>query len=109
MISRTTRKSMTFSAPFQLPEFDAALPAGTYSVETDEEVLEGNDHMGFRRIATTLRVENGTAIERHQVDPEHLNRAWERDQRAARLAVVPPVSGRWVPLWVRNAPSDGSR
>lgn len=114
MISQTTHRSVKFSAPFQLPEFEAPLPAGTYDVETEEEVLEGNVHTAFRRTATTLRIQNGAAVERHPVNPEHLDAAWERDQRAARVAVIPPApvappaSGRWVPLWVRNTPSDGS-
>jgi hypothetical protein len=109
MISQTTHKSVIFSEPFQLPEFETPLPAGTYDVETEEEVLEGNVHTALRRIATTLRIRNGAAIERHPVNPEHLDAAWERDQRAARVAGVPPANRASVPLWVQNIPADDSR
>lgn len=109
MISQTTHKSVIFSEPFQLPEFETSLPAGTYDVETEEEVLEGNVHTAFRRRTTTLRIRNGAAIERHPVNPEHLDAAWERDQRAARAAGVLPANRPRTPLWVQNTPSDGSR
>ncbi|PJG45906.1 hypothetical protein CAF53_16810 [Sphingobium sp. LB126] len=109
MISQTTHKSVIFSEPFQLPEFETPLPAGTYDVETEEEVLEGNVHTALRRIATTLRIRNGAAIERHPVDPEHLYAAWKRDQKAARAGGVPPANWPGTPVWVQNIPSDGSR
>lgn len=115
---------MTFSAPFHLPGFEALLPAGTYVVETDEEAYEGHVHTAFRRIVTTLRIRAGATIEHHQVDPEALEAALRRDQDAAQDRAVPadpaaeqlpssddppPANWRWVPLWVRNMPSDGRR
>ena len=115
MTTRTTRTSITFLAPFQLPGFETLLPAGTYHVETDGEAIEGNGHMGFHRTVTTLQVPTGAAIEHHSVDPEHLDAASQRDKKAAREPVAPPspvpppASGRWVSLWVRNTPTDGSR
>lgn len=115
MTIRTSRKSMTFLTPFHLPEFEEPLPAGTYEVDTDEEVIEGNVHTVFRRVATSLRIRTGGTVEHHPVDPEHLDEALERDQKAARTAVVPPpalgasLAGRWVSLWVRNARADGGR
>ncbi|WP_176599419.1 MULTISPECIES: hypothetical protein [Sphingobium] len=110
MISQTTHKSVIFSEPFQLPEFETPLPAGTYDVETEEEVLEGNVHTALRRIATTLRIRNGAAIERHPVDPEQLDAAWERDQKAARAGGGGlPAKRPWTPLWVQNIPADDCR
>lgn len=124
MTIRTTRKSMTFSAPFHLPGFEALLPAGTYVVETDEEAFEGHVPTAFRRTATTLRIRTGATIENHQVDPQYLEAALQRDQDATREGWVPtdrltepvqpsdappPSNWRWVPLWVRNTPSDGGR
>lgn len=123
MTSRTVRKSMTFSAPFQLAGFEALLPAGTYVVETDEEAFEGHVHTAFRRTATTLRIRAGAAIEYHDVDPKDLEAALRRDQHAERdglapadttraqpqpSGALPPKDWRWVPLWVRNMP-DGRR
>ena len=39
MIVRTSRKSVTFTQPFSLSGIDEVQPAGTYTVETDEELL----------------------------------------------------------------------
>lgn len=41
---RTTRSKATFAAPFRLPEVAEVLPAGTYDIETDEQIIEGNEH-----------------------------------------------------------------
>ena len=123
MTIRTTRKTATFTAPFQLPGFAESLPAGSYEVETDEEMLEGNGHTAYHRVATTLRVEKGSVVEHHPIDPVHLAAALERDQRArsTTLPLAPlteqavtsdaarPGRARWVSLWVRNAPPGGSR
>jgi hypothetical protein len=123
MTIRTTRKMATFTAPFQLPEFAEPLPAGSYEVETDEEMLEGNGHTAYHRVATTLRVEEGSVVEHHPIDPLHLAAALERDQRgrSTGLPLAPmteqalasdaerPGRARWVSLWVRNAPPSGSR
>jgi len=121
MTIRTTRKAMTFAAPFHLPGFEALLPAGTYVVETDEEAIEGQFRTALRRTATTVRIQTGTTIEHHQVDPRDLEAALRRDQDAARGILAPadppatqtppsdtpaPRDWRWVPLWVRNAPTD---
>ncbi|UZW57442.1 hypothetical protein NUH86_17805 [Sphingobium sp. JS3065] len=109
MISRTLYKSVIFSGSFQLPDFESPLPAGIYEVETEEEVLEDDDHLAPGWTATRLRIQGGRAVERRPVDPAHLDAAWERDQKVVQAAVIPPISGRWVSLWVRNTPSDGRR
>ena len=41
MTIRTSEKTVTFRNPFVIGGFDEVLPAGVYSVETDEELLEG--------------------------------------------------------------------
>ena len=87
MTERFTRSSLSFRAPFRLPGFDAPLPAGTYAVDTEEEGIEGNEHIIYRRIATTLLVETPGRIEHRAVDPQALDEAWERDQKAV---LAPP-------------------
>lgn len=123
MTIRITRKTVSFTVPFQLPGFAEPLPAGSYEVETDEEMLEGNGHTAYHRVATTLRVDKGSVVEHHPIDPAHLAAALERDQgaRSAALPSAPvteqaltsdaarPGGARWVSLWVRNAPPSGSR
>ena len=124
MTIRSTRKPVTFSAPFRLSGFEELLSAGTYVVETDEEALEGQAHTGFRRIATTIGIRTGATIEHHQIDPRELEAALQRDRDAARDEPgrveqpaepsgrshgPPPTDWRWVPLWVRNTPSHRRR
>jgi hypothetical protein len=121
MTVRTTRTSVTFKAPFQLPGFEE-LPAGTYAVDTDEEAFEGNVRTFYHRIATTLRVPKGSGFESRSVQPQDLEQALRHDeltsvkQAADNIgdgqgdAPAPTPSTnlwRWVPLWVRNSRPDG--
>ena len=41
MTVRTSSKSVTFAQPFSLSGIDEVQPAGTYTVETDEELIPG--------------------------------------------------------------------
>ena len=62
---RTTSKTVTFMHPFSLNETLEVRPAGTYTVETDEELLQASSSIfAVRRIATLLRLERttGTAL-----------------------------------------------
>ena len=54
MTVRTSRKSVTFTRPFSLSGIDEVQPAGTYTVETDEELLPGLSFPAYRRIATLI-------------------------------------------------------
>ena len=40
MTVRTTTKTVTFTRPFNLSGMEEMQPAGTYTVETDEELLQ---------------------------------------------------------------------
>src|SRR5947209_17645893 len=60
MTVRTTSKTVTFRHPFSLTGTDEVQPAGTYTVETDEELLEPSSFPAYRRIATLLRLERNT-------------------------------------------------
>ena len=37
----TSRRTVTFARPFSLRGIDGVRPAGTYTVETEEELIEG--------------------------------------------------------------------
>ena len=57
MTSRTTAKIITFSQPFSLRAMRGeAFPAGAYTVETDEELIEGLSFPAYRRTATWIRM-----------------------------------------------------
>ncbi|MGF7171774.1 hypothetical protein FHS91_003475 [Sphingobium xanthum] len=77
--SRTTRSSVSFKAPFRIPPLDRSLPAGIYAVDTEEEIVEGNERNVYIRVATLLRVQTASAIEIWPVDPAALQAALSRD------------------------------
>ncbi|MBN9246551.1 MAG: hypothetical protein J0I81_03715 [Hyphomicrobium sp.] len=54
MRERTTRTSVTFLRPFSLAGIDEKLDAGTYIVETSEELIEGLSFIVYRRVSTTI-------------------------------------------------------
>jgi hypothetical protein len=49
MTMRTTSRTVTFIHPFNLSGMDKEQPAGTYTVETDEELLQTRLTRGFQR------------------------------------------------------------
>jgi hypothetical protein len=51
---RTTSQSVTFHRPFMVSGVDAYQPAGTYTVETDEELIEGLSFSAYRRTSTRI-------------------------------------------------------
>ena len=57
MTTRTTKSTVIFTRPFNLSGFDGAQPAGSYSVETDEELLEGMSFPAYRRMATMMQLD----------------------------------------------------
>ena len=78
----TRRSSATFAAPFTVRGVEGQQPAGTYEIETDEEVIEGNGHVVRRRIATLMFIRRGQATETWTIDPADLAAALARDSGA---------------------------
>jgi hypothetical protein len=56
MTTRTRRKQITFSRSFHLRIIDAVLPAGTYEVDVDEEMIDGLSVVAYRRNATWIHL-----------------------------------------------------
>jgi hypothetical protein len=73
---RTTQESITFDHPFSLTAVDKVQPAGTYTVEIDEELIEGLSFLAYRRVATTIYLPlvqgNRGSIQAVKVDPQEL-------------------------------------
>ena len=73
---RTTRESITFDHPFSLTAVDKLQPAGTYTVDSDEELIEGLSFLACRRIATIiyLPLHQGShgSVQAIRVDPLEL-------------------------------------
>lgn len=88
MSTRTKRESVTFGRPFSLEGLGRNLPAGTYEVLTDEELIEGLSFPVYRRVSTMMFVpaeSSSSAIEMLTIDPDDLARAIERDASTAIL------------------------
>lgn len=92
MTIRTSEKTVTFRNPFVLGGFDEVLPAGAYSVETDEELLEGISFPAYRRILTVIHLHaepNTPGLTRTlTIDPNELDAALQRDQASAEVPVA---------------------
>lgn len=56
MDMRTTQSTVRFSRPFVLTGVDDVQPAGTYVVETDEELLPLASISAYRRVSTLMRL-----------------------------------------------------
>jgi hypothetical protein len=56
MTIRSRRETVTFKHPFRIRGIDRLLPAGSYEVITDEEMIEGLSFAAFRRVATMIVV-----------------------------------------------------
>jgi hypothetical protein len=79
MTTRTTTKQVTFRRPFVLTGFEAVQVAGTYTVETDEEMIDALSYPVWRQTGTTLHLHRAGATEFVPIDPEELSRALLRD------------------------------
>lgn len=90
MMTRTTRKTITFSHPFSLADVGRILPAGNYEIVTDEELIEGLSFPAYRRVATMMLAPTQSAqassVEMLTIDPLDLAAAAERDTLAVKAA-----------------------
>jgi hypothetical protein len=83
MFSRTTSKTVTFSHPFVLTGMDGVQPAGTYTVETDEELVDGLSFPAYRRVATVILLPAAGGMMAATIDPLELERAEQADAAIA--------------------------
>jgi hypothetical protein len=86
MTVRTSRRTVTFTRPFSLSGIDGVQPAGSYTVETDEELLLGLSFPAYRRVATLMFLPSGAgggvSGRVASIDPRELEAAEERDAGA---------------------------
>jgi len=86
MLTQTRREIVTFDGPFSLERSGRLLPAGSYEVVTDEELIEGLSFPVYRRVATTMLVpaeSHQVSVEMLAVDPLNLAAAKDRDVAAS--------------------------
>lgn len=90
MTMRTSRKAVTFRRPFSLSGIDEIQPAGTYTVETNEELIEGLSFPSWRRTGTVLLLRQpGSGIGQDvEIDPLELEAVQDGDALELPEAVV---------------------
>jgi hypothetical protein len=80
---RSSSKVVIFTRPFRLGGVVGEQPAGSYTVETDEEPLDSVSITAYRRIATAIRLPlpSGAAgcSQTIAIDPAELEQALARD------------------------------
>ena len=104
MMTRTTTKTVTFGRPFALSGLDGVQPAGTYAVETDEELIPSLSFTAYRRTATWLRLPGRRAgtepsagfSEVAAIDPAELERALASDAAGGETATEPEAEPRSI-------------
>jgi len=83
MTRRTSRSTVTFTKPFRLSALDEVLSAGTYAVESEEELVDGLSFVAYRRVSTVMLVPGGPGgpvqMQVVPVDPTELEAALQAD------------------------------
>lgn len=109
MTTRTTTRTVVFERSFVLGGFDEVLSAGAYSVETDEELLDGLSFPAYRRISTLIRLPtmsgNPAFTRALTIDPSELDAALLRDQATAVVLVGRDVN-QTTPKVTPESPQD---
>ena len=81
MSSRTTTSFVTFFHPFAMGGYEDEMPAGSYEVFAEDEVLHGSCFTACRRIAThLLKVCRTGDPELLEIDHRDLEVALAKDQ-----------------------------
>lgn len=84
MMSRTRRETVVFKRPFRIAGIEHQIPAGSYELVTDEELIEGLSFPCYRRVATMMTVPaaRSSALETVLIDPRDLEAAQRADREA---------------------------
>lgn len=56
MTTRTIRSIAVFNSAFNLGGIDGEFPAGSYRIESEEELIESLSFGAFRRVETTIKL-----------------------------------------------------
>ena len=85
MNTRTTSVTVTFKSAFALPGWDEPLPAGQYTVTTDEEQLD-TSFPAFHRVAIRIELRKGAVTQFLTISPQDLAAALTKEHQT-----VPPA------------------
>ena len=89
-MTRTRKKFLTFARSFELRGVDYPLPAGSYEIISDEELIEGLSFPVYRRVSTWImaRRSAGAATEMISIDPDDLAKVQVRDLDAKESPIT---------------------
>lgn len=62
MTIRTSSKFVIFNHPFKIGTLSELQPAGSYQVDTDEELIEGLSFVAYKRILTIIHLHSKTKL-----------------------------------------------
>jgi hypothetical protein len=97
MTMRTSQKTVTLRRPFSLSGLDEMQPAGTYTVETSEELLEGLSFPAWRRTGTVILLRpqagGGGLGQDLEIDPAELEAVEDSDALNLPQVVVEATLG----------------
>lgn len=92
MAVRTTTRTVIFTRPFAIAGIDHALPAGSYEVETDEELLDGMSIPAYKRVLTVIHLHADSGLpgttQSVTIDPHELDAALQRDRAPGGEAIA---------------------
>ena len=94
MTTRTSSKQVTFRRPFLLSGLTDMQPAGTYTVDTEEELIDALSFSAWKRVATVMQLTRGGATEYLPVDPSEQSDAQIRDGAQIDASSPSPISPR---------------
>jgi hypothetical protein len=104
---------VTFEYPFSLKGLDGPQAPGTYTVVTDEELIDGMSFPAYRRTATVISVPvpsaGGGSFQSIGTDPQELEAAVAADLARAVADAVPSSSDRPEGPRENVQPSSGRR
>jgi len=93
MTTRTTQSIAVFNDAFSIGGIDGELPAGSYRIETEEELIESLSFVAFRRLETTIALPaiGSLGLKRQILAIDPLDLAAAKDRDAARSRATPAI------------------
>jgi hypothetical protein len=82
MQTRTTSREITFHRPFLLGGLDGVQPPGTYTIVTEEEMLDSLTVTAWRQVSLTIIITRQGGEEHIAIDRQDLGDALARDSAA---------------------------
>ena len=77
--TRVTSATVTFVRPFILDGFGELQRAGSYVVDTEEELIDSISLTAWKRISTVMQLSRHGGIEYVPINPDQLSDALRRD------------------------------